>query len=242
MFDHEETMALIQNAQKGDEEAKTALVIQNTPLLKSIIKRYISKNVEYDDLFQIGSVGLLKAIANFDTKYNVRFSTYAVPMILGEVKRYLRDDGYIKVSRSTKQLAYKMNQYIDAYRKEHSQEPTVEEIGEYFNLDSSEVVFALDSSKMPISLYEKANSPDDNSLMLIDKLIVENKDDELIDRVILKTVINQLTPREKKIIIFRYFRDMTQGEIAEKLGVSQVQISRIENKILEKIKKNFEVE
>ena len=236
MFDHDVTMELIRRAQQGDEQAKTRLIEENTPLLKSIIRRYVGKGVEYDDFSQISSVGLLKAINNFSLEYNVKFSTYAVPMVLGEVKRFLRDDGYVKVSRSVKTQANKINQWVEAYRKTHQNEPSVEEIA-----DTSEVVFFMDSTKIPVSLFEKINDSDDKSLCLMDKIPSQTKDEDLIDRVILKAVIKELTQREKKIIIMRYFRDMTQSDIAKQLGVSQVQVSRLENKILEKIKAKFSV-
>ena len=241
MFDHDVTMVLIRRAQQGDEQAKTKLIEENTPLLKSIIRRYVGKGVEYDDLFQISSVGLLKAINNFSLEYNVKFSTYAVPMVLGEVKRFLRDDGYVKVSRSVKTQANKINQWVEAYRKTHQNEPSVEEIAAEFGLDTSEVVFIMDSTKIPVSLFEKINDSDDKSLCLMDKIPSQTKDEDLIDRVILKAVIKELTQREKKIIIMRYFRDMTQSDIAKQLGVSQVQVSRLENKILEKKKAKFSV-
>ena len=241
MFDHDVTMELIRRAQQGDEQAKTKLIEENTPLLKSIIRRYVGKGVEYDDLFQISSVGLHKAINNFSLEYNVKFSTYAVPMVLGEVKRFLRDDGYVKVSRSVKTQANKINQWVEAYRKTHQNEPSVEEIAAEFGLDTSEVVFIMDSTKIPVSLFEKINDSDDKSLCLMDKIPSQTKDEDLIDRVILKAVIKELTQREKKIIIMRYFRDMTQSDIAKQLGVSQVQVSRLENKILEKIKAKFSV-
>lgn len=238
MLEHEETMKLIARAKEGDEEAKTILIQENTPLIKSIIRRYLGKNVEYDDLLQISSIGLLKAIYNFSLDYNVRFSTYAVPMILGEIKRFLRDDGYLKVSRSVKTQANKILQYMDKMQKEGS-DPTIEDIANHFGIEPSEVVFAMDAIKSPVSLYEKANSGDDKSQELVDKLVVPSRDEDLIDRVILKSVISKLSKREKKIILLRYFRDMTQGEIAKLLGVSQVQVSRLENKILEKIKSQF---
>lgn len=238
MLSHEETMRLIALAQQGDDEAKQTLVVENTPLLKSIIKRYIGKHIEYDDLFQISSIGLLKAIANFSTEYNVRFSTYAVPMILGEVKRYMRDDGYIKVSRSLKTQANKIAQYIDNCRKE-GQEPTVEEVAQQFEMEVSDVVFAMDSAKMPVSLYDSANDKDGKALQLVDRLS-DNSDKKLVDNVILKDMLSQLSDREKKIVFLRYYRDMTQGEIAAQLGVSQVQVSRLENKIIEKLKKQYD--
>lgn len=239
MLDHNQTMELIAKAQKGDESAKTVLIEQNTPLIKSIVRRYLGKNVEYDDLFQISSIGLLKAINNFSLDYNVRFSTYAVPMILGEIKRFMRDDGFLKVSRSIKTLSSKINQFVDGYKKEHSAEPTIDLIAQQFSIEPSEVVFAMDASRMPLSLHEKANDADEKSQCLMDKLASPNKDEELINRVILRSVIDQLTAREKKIIILRYFRDKTQSEIAQLLGVSQVQVSRLENKIMEKIRKKF---
>ena len=185
MLSHQETMELIEKAQQGDESALSILVQENTPLIKSVIKRYIGKSVEYDDLFQISSIGLIKAIKNFSAQYNVRFSTYAVPMILGEVKRFMRDDGYVKVSRSVKTLCYKINQYIDDTRVHAGKAPTVEEIAQHFGVESSDVVFAMESGKMPVSIYEKANDGDDKSAQLLEKL-QDDSDKKLIDRVILQ--------------------------------------------------------
>ncbi|MCH5152967.1 MAG: sigma-70 family RNA polymerase sigma factor [Clostridiales bacterium] len=235
MLSHEETMALIALAQQGDENASTTLLTENAPLLKSIIKRYLGKHIEYDDLYQIASIGLLKSIKNFSYEHNVRFSTYAVPMILGEIKRYMRDDGYLKVSRSLKSLSSKITRYVDEQLKNGADNPTVEEIAEHFNLEPTEVVFAMDATKLPISLYEKANDSDGKQTELIEHLPTD-EDKKMIDKVILKDMLRQLSPREQKIVILRYFRDMTQGEIAIKMGVSQVQISRLENKILKKLK------
>lgn len=239
MLEHNETMELIKRSHEGDESATTKLIQENTPLLKSIIKRYIGRGIEYDDLMQIGCIGLLKAIKNFSVEYNVRFSTYAVPMILGEVKRFMRDDGYIKVSRSIKTLAVKIMQYIEQTRRGSGIEPTIEQIAKKFEVDPTEVVFAMDSSRQPISIYEKTDENDEKSLSLLDKLSIGNTNEELVNRVALTTILNELTPREKKIIVLRYFRDKTQSEIANELGVSQVQVSRLENKIIEKIRKNF---
>ena len=240
MLEHLETMELIKKAQDGDEMSKETLLLHNTPLLKSIIRHYRGKNVEYEDLFQISCVGFLKAINNFNPVYNVRFSTYAVPMIVGEVKRFLRDDGYIKVSRAVKILSVKINAYIENFKKANFSEPTIDEIAAEFDIEPQEVVFALDAARAPVSLYEKMDDGNERSQCVIDKIVTEDKSEELLDRVILKTVINELSPRERKIIILRYFRDKTQGEIAEHLGVSQVQVSRLESKILQKIRKKFE--
>jgi len=237
MIEHEQTLQLIQMAQKGDEEALSTLVTENMPLIKSIIKRYKSRNLEYDDLIQLGSMGLIKAVKNFDCSYNVRFSTYAVPMIAGEIKRFIRDDGAIKVSRSIKLLAHKINAYIEENKKNGEDGPSLKNIAEEFNIDIQDISFILDSSKMPLSLYSKTD--DENSLNLIDKLFNEDSSEEVIDKMLIRDAINMLPDREKKIIIYRYFRDKTQSEIASEIGISQVQISRLETKILEKIKTNI---
>ena len=237
MIEHEQTLELIHKAQSGDEEALSILVTSNMPLIKSIIKRYKSRNLEYDDLIQLGSMGLIKAVKNFDCSYNVRFSTYAVPMIAGEVKRFIRDDGAIKVSRSIKLLAHKINMYIEENKKNGESGPSLKEIAETFNIDISDIAFILDSSKMPLSLYSKTD--DENSLNLIDKLVNDDSSEDIIDKMMIRDVINTLPDREKKIIIYRYFRDKTQSEIAAEIGISQVQISRLETKILEKIRLNL---
>lgn len=237
MLSHQETMQLITKAQQGDQNALSTLVEENTPLVKSVIKRYLGKNVEYDDLFQISSIGLIKAIKNFSTDYNVRFSTYAVPMILGEVKRFMRDDGYVKVSRSVKTLCYKVNQYVDLVSTQTGKPPSIEDIANHFGVDATEVVFAMESGKMPVSIYEKANE-EDKSTQLLERL-QDDSEKRLVDKVILNDMLSKLSHREQKIVVMRYYRDMTQGEIAKMLGVSQVQVSRLENKIIEKLRIEF---
>ncbi len=239
MLSHEETMALISRAQHGDEEASTILLTENAPLLKSIIKRYLGKHIEYDDLYQIASIGLLKSIKNFSYEHNVRFSTYAVPMILGEIKRYMRDDGYLKVSRSLKSLSSKITKYVDEQIKNDGENPTVEEIARHFGIEPTEVVFAMDATRLPVSLYESTNDSDGKQTELIEHLPTD-EDKKMLDKLILKDMLSKLSPREQKIVVLRYFRDMTQGEIARKLGVSQVQISRLETKILKKLKELYE--
>lgn len=242
MLEHNQTIELIAKAQQGDEEAKTTLLVHNSPLIKSIIRRYMNKGVDYDDLYQLGSMGFLKAIKNFDSSFNVKFSTYAVPMITGEVKRFLRDDGYIKVSRTLKVLSSKINQFIENYKKNNAVDPSIELISKEFCIEPSEVVFAMDSAKIPISLYEK-NDDSENSPSLIDKIACnDSSSEDVLDKFILTDIINDLSPREKKIIILRYYRDKTQSEIAALLGVSQVQISRLEGKIIEKFKRKFHIE
>lgn len=239
-YNHEETMRLIDAAQKGDEQAKTALVTQNMPLIKSIVKRYLGKGTEYQDLVQIAAIGLLKAVSNFSLSYEVRFSTYAVPMIVGEIKRFIRDDGYVKVSRSIKSLSVKIMKFTEEFKKNFQAEPTVNDIAKNFNIEPSEVVFVTDSIKIPLSLYDKTDNGDEKGLSLAEKLSTDQKEDDVINRVILKSVINKLSPKEKKIIILRYFRDYTQGDIAKMMGVSQVQVSRLENKILLNIRQEFD--
>lgn len=239
MLSHEETMELIARSQQGDEQATTVLLTENAPLLKSIIKRYLGKHVEYDDLYQIANIGLLKSIKNFSYEHNVRFSTYAVPMILGEIKRYMRDDGYLKVSRSLKSLSAKISRYVDEQVKNGNDNPTVEEIAEHFGIEPTEVVFAMDATRMPVSLYETSSDRDGKQTELIERLPTD-QDKQMMDKLILKDMLGKLSPREQKIVVLRYFRDMTQGEIALKLGVSQVQISRLENKILQKLKELYD--
>ena len=236
MFDVEKTSDLIQKSKDGDKDALDALIVENTPLVKSVVRRYSGKNVEYDDLMQLGSMGLLKAIKNFDENFNVRFSTYAVQMIAGEIKRFIRDDGAVKVSRALKLLAFNIGKFKDDFSKSNNREPTIDEISKEFNVDKEEVVFALDSTRYPLSLNDTQG--DDEGAPLIDK-IGENTSNDLDDKIILKGVIKDLPEREKKIIILRYYRDKTQSEVAGIMGVSQVQISRIENKILSKIKESF---
>ena len=237
-MERDETIYYIGRAKNGDEKAKQQLLESNAPLLKSIIRRFRNKGVEYDDLFQIACIGFLKAINNFDESFNVKFSTYTVPMVVGEIKRYMRDNGAIKVSRTLKVLANKINRYIDEYQTAHNAPPSIEHIAEKMGVEPNEVVIAMDSARMPVSLFDQAGE-DDSSLELIDKIPSKESPEDLIDKIQLSALSEGLPERERKIIILRYFRDQTQSEIAENMGVSQVQISRLENKILEKIRLKF---
>lgn len=238
MISHEETMCLIEQAQNGSEKAFSTLVTENTPLLKSIIRRYLGKHIEYDDLFQIAAIGLIKAVKNFSKDYSVRFSTYAVPMILGEIKRYMRDEGYLKVSRSLKTLSGKITKYIEERIKQDGTNPTIDEIAQHFGIEQTEIVFALDATRLPVSLYETTNDADGKQTELIEHIPTE-EDKNMIQKIMLKDMLSRLPIREQKIVMLRYFRDMTQSEIAKQMGVSQVQISRLENKILEKLKQFY---
>lgn len=234
----QQTLMLITKAKAGDENAKTTLFEQNSPLIKSVIKRFIGKGIEYDDLYQIGTIGLLKAINNFDASFNVKFSTYVVPMVIGEVKRFMRDDGAIKVSRTIKTLNLKIKKYVDEYTKINFCKPTLQEIAQKFEIDEEEVIFAMDSASMPISIYTPLEG-DSNGLLLIDRLNQDNSHEKMIDNILLKETLKSLDNRDKKIILLRFFRDKTQSEIAKVLGVSQVQVSRLENKVLEKLKEKL---
>lgn len=238
MISHELTMQLITQAQNGDEEAFSTLVKENTPLLKSIVRRYLGKHIEYDDLFQIAAIGLIKAIKNFSLSFGVRFSTYAVPMILGEIKRYMRDEGYLKVSRSLKTLSGKITRYVEEQLKADGYNPTIQQIAQHFGMEQTDIIFALDATKLPISLYETTNDSDGKQTELIEH-IPTDEDKQMIQKIMLKDMLSKLPQREQKIVMLRYFRDLTQSEIAKKLGVSQVQVSRLENKILEKLRQFY---
>ena len=239
MFDTETTNAYIDRAKAGDSEAKEILLKDNENLIKSIVRRYLGKGVEYDDLYQLAGMGLLKAINGFDKSFGVRFSTYAVPMIAGEIKRFMRDDGSIKVSRSLKAAAKSINAFIEEYAAMNGVQPTVKEISVKFGIPPSEVVFTMGSSRMPLSLFARSDYKDEKSQLLLDKLSSDDNQDEMIESLELRTAISELPEREKKVIMLRYFRDMTQSEVAAQLGVSQVQVSRIENKIMENFRKKL---
>ena len=239
MLEPEQTNHLIALAKGGDNTAKEKLIAENSNLIKSIVKRYLGKGVEYDDLYQLASFGLLKAINGFDTTYGVRFSTYAVPMISGEIKRFMRDDGSIKVSRTIKATAKEINKFIQSQTAEKGDAPTVKDVAKQFKMDESEVVFILGSTHMPISLYAQGDYKDDKTQELIERIPSSDDDDDVIDKILLKSAIACLDERDKKVIMLRYFRDMTQSEVATHLGVSQVQVSRIENRIMQTFRRQL---
>ncbi len=237
LLSHEETMELIKRSQNGDSGAKEILVESNLGLIRSTIRGFANRGVDFEDIFQIGSIGLLKAIDNFDISFNVKFSTYAVPMIIGEIKRFLRDDGIIKVSRCLKQVAYMAKTAEEKLLKELGREPTIQEISDEIGVEKEDIVMALESSYHPEYLYDVVHQNDGSPLYLIDKL--SNEDDgkmDMIDKIVLKDMLNTLKPRDRKIIILRYFKDKTQSEVASILGISQVQVSRIEKKIVEEMR------
>lgn len=240
LLSHEETIELIKKAQQGDMEAKNKLVMNNVGLVKSVLRGFSNRGYEVDDLFQIGSIGLLKAIDKFDTSFNVKFSTYAVPMIIGEIKRFLRDDGIIKVSRSLKQTANKVKYAKEDLAKKLGREPTINELSEELDINKEEIVMAMESSYHPEYLYDVVHQDDGNPLLLIDKVgLEEDGEGDLIDRIVLKELLSELKERDRQVIILRYFKDKTQVEVANLLGISQVQVSRIEKKIIEEMKKKL---
>ena len=233
------TNELVLKAKNGDKDATDKLILGNFPLIKSIVRGYLNKGTEYDDLYQIGCVGFLKAIKNFDPSFDVKFSTYAVPMISGEIKRFLRDDGSIKVSRSIKTLQIKVKTFIEKQRNLTGGTPTIEEIAEALAVEKEDVIIALDSAQQIISLHAKIDEDNPNSQNVIDKIAFFDTSDEMIDKIILKNAILELPEKDKKIILLRYYRGKTQGEVAEMLDISQVQVSRIESKIIEQLKRKL---
>ena len=238
-IDSNQTNELIKLSKSGDSEATEKLVSGNFPLIKSIVKAYLGKGVEYDDLYQIGCVGFLKAIKNFNPDFDVKFSTYAVPMVAGEIKRFLRDDGSIKVSRSIKTLAIKIKAFIEKEKQETGETPSIEEIALKLETTKEDVVIALDSCQQILSLHAKVDEDDPNSQNIIDKIAFFDKNDDMLDKFILKNEIMNLPEKERKIILLRYYRGKTQGEVAAMLDVSQVQISRMESKIIEQLRKKL---
>ena len=231
MLNNDETLLLLEKAKNGDDYSKEKLISFNSPLIKSIVKRYLNKGIEYDELYQLGAMGFVKAINNYDASFNVKFTTYAVPMIAGEIKRFLRDDGTIKVSRSIKYLAVQIKNFINEYLKTHHNQPSVELISKSLNIETNDVVLALEANTSPLSLNDKVNDSSD-APQIIDKVSDNFSLENLNNKLALRELISSLSSREKQIIIMRYYLDKTQGEIAKELGVSQVQVSRIENKIL----------
>ena len=241
MLENDQILQLVAEAQRGDQSAKSVLLEENSPLIKSVIKRFINKGVEYDDLYQLGCMGFLKAIKNFNVDFGVKFSTYVVPMVIGEIKRFMRDDGSIKVSRALKTLNLRINKFVDGFVKSNQRSPTIEEIAKNFETDEQEIVLAMDSSKMPLSLYTPIEEGSE-SLSLIDR--IESNDDlngNMLENMALAELVKNLEERDKKIILLRYYFDKTQSEIAKELKISQVQVSRLENKILENLKNKLTI-
>ncbi|MBE5975262.1 MULTISPECIES: RNA polymerase sporulation sigma factor SigF [Lacrimispora] len=236
----DETMRLIQMAHDGDKAARDRLVTENFGLIWSIVRRFTGRGYEPEDLFQIGSIGLMKAIDKFDLSYEVKFSTYAVPMITGEIKRFLRDDGIIKVSRSIKEMGMKVKNVREELVYRFGREPTVEEIAREIGASKEEVAASIEAGAEVESLYRSVNKNDENSLLLIDKIEEESSaQEELLNRMVLRELLTDLSDKDREIIIRRYYYNETQSQIADKLGISQVQVSRLEKKILKQMREKL---
>ena len=227
------TIALIQRSHEGDEEAKAQLVEENTGLVWCIVKRFCNRGVEAEDLFQVGSIGLLKAIDKFDLSYNVKFSTYAVPMIIGEIRRYLRDNNSIRVSRSLKDTAYKAIYARDTLTRQNLKEPTIEEIAAEVGISKEDIVYAMDAIQNPMSLYEPIYTDGGDTLYVMDQISdKKNKEENWVEHLSLSEAMKRLAPREYEIISLRFFSGKTQMEVADMIGISQAQVSRLEKNAL----------
>jgi RNA polymerase sporulation-specific sigma factor len=231
------TLALIERAHQGDKEARDALFRQNTGLVHSVVRRYLGRGVDAEDLFQIGCIGLLKALDRFDPAFDVQLSSYAVPMITGEIRRYFRDDGLLKVSRSIKENQYKLYQKQQELTDSLGREPTFAELGEALSMPPEELVLVMESQSEVESLYKTIYQGEGTEIELMDKLPdQENPQELLLNRLFLEELLGRLPPRERQLIHMRYYLNMTQTDIAKKLGISQVQVSRMEKKILKRLR------
>ena len=236
----DETRRLLIQAKSGDRAARDELIAGNLRLVLSVIQRFSSRGENADDLFQVGCIGLIKAIDNFNTDLDVKFSTYGVPMIVGEIRRYLRDNSAMRVSRSMRDTAYKVLQAKEAYMAQHQREPTVEEIAKILDLKREEVVFALDAILEPVSLYEPVYSDSGDAVCVIDQVKdSKNNDEAWLERIALKEAVSRLSDREQKILSMRFFQGKTQMEVSSEIGISQAQVSRLEKNALRQIRKEL---
>ncbi len=234
-----EKIELLKRTQAGDRSAREELVNGNLRLVLSVIQRFTQRGENLDDLFQVGCIGLIKSIDNFDISQNVRFSTYAVPMIIGEIRRYLRDNNAIRISRSMRDTAYKAMQVKEKLTNNMNREPTIEEIAKELSLPKEDVVLALESIVDPVSLYEPIYSDGGDTIYVMDQIGDGSDDKSWLDEIALKEAIRNLSDREKRILNLRFFKGMTQIEVSAEIGISQAQVSRLEKGALERIKKQL---
>ncbi len=234
-----EVRDLIKRSQSGDSDARDKLVHRNTRLVWSVVQRFLNRGYEADDLFQIGCIGLLKAIDKFNLEFDVKFSTYAVPMIIGEIQRFLRDDGTLKVSRSLKETAHKVRKTRDELSKKLGRLPTIQEIADELKVTPEEIVFAQEANRSPSSIHETVYENDGDPITLMDQ-ISDDEEEKWFEKIAIRDAIDRLSEREKLIVYLRYYKDQTQSEVAKRLGISQVQVSRLEKKILRLIKEQIE--
>jgi len=238
--DMEHILNLITLAQQGDEEATEQIMKENSGLIWSVVKKFAGRGHEAEDLYQIGAIGLLKCIRKFDMSFDVKFSTYAVPMIVGEIKRFLRDDGMIKVSRPLKELAGKARYMQEALTSRLGRQPTISELANELGANVEDLIVAMEAGMEVESLYATIHQGDGGPIYLIDKLN-SKEGDEMVEMIALKQLIGRLKPKERQVIMMRYFQDKTQTEVARDIGVSQVQVSRIEKKVLQTIREGLMV-
>lgn len=237
---NEETTALLKRTKLGDMDAREQLIAGNLRLVLSVIQKFTNRGENVDDLFQVGCIGLIKAIDNFNVDLDVRFSTYGVPMIIGEIRRYLRDNSSLRVSRSMRDTAYKVLQAKEKFMAEHQREPSVEEIAKCLEIKREDVVFALDAIMDPVSLYEPVYSDSGDTICVMDQVRdSKNTDDSWLEQIALKEAIARLSERERHILNLRFFEGKTQMEVSAQVGISQAQVSRLEKNAITQIKKNL---
>ena len=236
-----DTLTLIKQAHQGDKVSRDRVLTENTALIWSIVRRFLNRGYEGEDLFQIGCIGMLKAIDRFDVEYNVAFSTYAVPLIAGEIRRFLRDDGIIKISRTIKENQNKIIAETEKFRETNHVEPTIEQLSELCSLSKEDVVTAIESLRNVESIDKEADSTGDgNSVSIMDRLVDKtNHENMVVDRLLIRHLLDTLEEKERNIIILRYYKNKTQSDIAKEIGITQVQVSRLEKKILKKLKKQI---
>ncbi|MBC7074777.1 MAG: SigB/SigF/SigG family RNA polymerase sigma factor [Syntrophomonadaceae bacterium] len=234
---YEENGNLLLKAQAGDAEAKKKVYEANIGLIYMVLERFKNSSYDYEDLFQVGSIGLLKAIDKFDFKFNVRFSTYAVPMILGEIKKFLRDDGAIKVQRSFKEIYGKVRWAQDKLRGDLGREPGINEIAELLRIEKEDIILAVEACRAPVYIHDSIPGEDkEQQQLLIDKLANDDTNVTMLEKIALREALQKLGSREREVILRRFFKDETQAAIAEDIGISQVQVSRIEKRAINKLK------
>ena len=237
---NEETVALLKRTKEGDTAAREELIAGNLRLVLSVIQKFSNRGENVDDLFQVGCIGPIKAIDNFNTDLDVRFSTYGVPMIVGEIRRYLRDNSSMRVSRSMRDTAYKVLQAKEKFMAEHQREPTMEEIAKMLDLKREDVVFAMDAIMDPVSLYEPVYSDGGDAICVMDQVKDrKNTDESWLEHIALKEAISHLSDRERHILSLRFFEGRTQMEVSAEIGISQAQVSRLEKNAIWKIRKSL---
>ena len=237
---NDEIQALLLRTKQGDEQARERLIAGNLRLVLSVIQKFSNRGENVDDLFQVGCIGLIKAIDNFNVELDVRFSTYGVPMIVGEIRRYLRDNSALRVSRAMRDTAYKVLQAKEAYMAEHQREPTIEQIAKILDMKREDIVFALDAITDPISLYEPVYSDSGDALCVMDQVKdTRNTDEKWLEQIALKDAMSRLTERERHILDLRFYQGKTQMEVSGEIGISQAQVSRLEKSALAQIRKQI---